>query len=148
MVKPQARRAAVCQIQDAHGLSERRAFGQPGIERSSLRYEPREKDDEALRERLTELARMWRRASCLGQHRHFRHGDWDINHKPVYRIYRAMGLHAPCKANIGDVCDEADSSESVRRTLISEFAVRVRTWANSRSDSIDLNVSLPAVTAE
>jgi len=92
MVKPQARRAAVRHVQEAHGLSERRACGLIGIGRSSLRYEPREKDDEALRDRLTELARKWRRAGYRGLHRHLRREGWEINHKRLYRVYREMGL--------------------------------------------------------
>jgi putative transposase len=92
MVKPQARRAAVRHVQEAHGLSERRACGLIGIGRSSLRYEARPKDDEELRERLTELARKWRRAGYRGLYRHLRREGWEINHKRVYRVYREMAL--------------------------------------------------------
>lgn len=91
-MKPQARRAAVRFIEKAHGLSERRACRLIGIGRSSLRYEPREKDDELLRERLTELARKWRRAGHRRLHRHLRREAWQINHKRLYRVYREMGL--------------------------------------------------------
>ena len=72
VVKPQARRAAVRHVQEARGLSDRRACGLIGIGRSSLRYEARPKDDEELRERLTELARKWRRAGYRGLYRHLR----------------------------------------------------------------------------
>lgn len=92
MVKPQARRAAVRHVEEAHGLSERRACRLIGIGRSSLRYEAKLKDDEALRERLTELARKWRRAGYRGLHRHLRREGWQINHKRLYRVYREMGL--------------------------------------------------------
>jgi len=92
MVKSQARRAAVRHMEEAHGLSERRACRLIGIGRSSLRYEARAKDDDTLRERLTELARKWRRAGYRGLHRHLRREGWEINHKRLYRVYREMGL--------------------------------------------------------
>jgi len=79
-------------VVEAHELSERRACRLIGIGRSSLRYEAKPKDDEALRERLTELARRWRRAGYRGLHRHLRREGWEINHKRLYRVYCEMGL--------------------------------------------------------
>ena len=47
MVKPRALRTAVRHVQEAHGLSERRACRLIGIGRSSQRYRVRRSSDEA-----------------------------------------------------------------------------------------------------
>jgi putative transposase len=74
------------------GISERRACGLLGVWRSSCRYERKPDRNEKLREQLVELAQQrprfgYRRLSILlsreGQH---------INHKRLFRVYRAAGL--------------------------------------------------------
>ena len=92
MVKPRARRAAVRHVQQAHGLSERRACRLLSIGRSSLRYEAKPDRDGELRERLPELAAKWRRFGYRGLHRLLRREGWEINHKRLYRVYRELGL--------------------------------------------------------
>lgn len=92
MVKPQARRAAVRLVQEAHGLSERRACRLLAIGRSSHRYEGSPDRDGDLREQLVELAAKWRRFGYRGLHRLLRRQGEPVNHKRVYRIYRAAGL--------------------------------------------------------
>jgi putative transposase len=63
-----------------------------GVNRSGVRYRRRRADDAALRERLRELAAQRRRFGyrrlCLLLRREGRL----VNHKRVYRLYRAAGL--------------------------------------------------------
>ena len=92
MVKPQARRAAVRHVEQAHGLSERRACRLIGIGRSTLRYEPVPDGDTELREELQALAAQWRRFGYRGLHRLLRRKGWELNHKRLYRVYRDLGL--------------------------------------------------------
>ena len=92
MVKPQARRAAVRHVQEAHGLSERRACRLLAIGRSSHRYVKQPGRDEELRGQLHELAAKWRRFGYRGLHRLLRRQGEPVNHKRVYRVYREPGL--------------------------------------------------------
>ena len=92
MVKPQARRAAVRLVQQAHGLSERRACRLLLIGRSSHRYEESPDRDGELRERIVELAAKWRRFGYRGLGRLLRRQGIAANHKRVYRVYREAGL--------------------------------------------------------
>jgi len=66
-----------------------------GVARSSLRYQPRAQDDEALRLAIIRLAKQYGRygyrkiAELLGVE------GWQINHKKVERIWREEGLQLP-----------------------------------------------------
>ncbi len=84
--------------QEGGPVSERRACGLIEIERASVRYQRRERNDDELRARMRELAaerprfgyrRLWamlrREKNPDGTPR------WGVNHKRVYRIYRAEG---------------------------------------------------------
>ena len=73
-------------------LSERRACGLVEIDRSSARYRPRRRDDAPLRQRLRELANQRRRYGYRRLHVLLRREGWVVNHKRVYRLYRAEGL--------------------------------------------------------
>jgi hypothetical protein len=53
-LKPAARRGAVIQVIEGHGLSQRHACELVGLDRSTLRYRCRRADDSALRQRLRE----------------------------------------------------------------------------------------------
>ena len=62
MISPDRRRAAVAQVQDVLGVSERRAGRVIGQPRSRQRYEKRPADDEEqLRMRIVDLASQSRR---------------------------------------------------------------------------------------
>lgn len=54
---PAARREAVAHLRGSLGMSERRAYGMIGADRTSVRYRSRRGDDAAVRARLRELAR-------------------------------------------------------------------------------------------
>ena len=63
-----------------------------GISRSSCRYEGSGRDNEPLTERLRELAAERRRFGYRRLHVLLCREGWVVNHKRVYRIYRAEGL--------------------------------------------------------
>lgn len=98
MVGPQAEREAVRVAREEGKLSERRACGLIGMNRGSWRYQQKERNDTALRNRLRELAgerprfgyrrlyRMLRREKENGT------AKWVVNHKRAYRLYREEGL--------------------------------------------------------
>jgi len=98
VVGPQAEREAVRVAREEGKLSERRACGLIGMNRGSWRYQQKERNDAALRNRLRELAgerprfgyrrlyRMLRREKENGT------AKWVVNHKRVYRLYREEGL--------------------------------------------------------
>jgi putative transposase len=92
VVGPQAGREAVRVAREEASLSERRACGLVEIDRSSARYRPRRRDDEPLRKRLRELANERRRYGYRRLHVLLRREGWVVNHKRVYRLYRAEGL--------------------------------------------------------
>jgi putative transposase len=73
-------------------MSERRACGLVGVGRSSCRYRQKPDRDGRLRERLVELAYErprfgYRRLGVL-----LAREDMHINHKRLFRVYRAAGL--------------------------------------------------------
>jgi putative transposase len=86
-----ARREVVRQLQ-GRGLSERQALRLVGMSASTLRYEPRDDGNEALRERLKELAGQHRRHGYRMLHSRLRNDGWAINIKRTYRVYREEGL--------------------------------------------------------
>ena len=77
---------------DSFGLSQRRACRLLPLCRNTLRYKPQEKDDEALRKRMRELAEQRRRSGCKMLHAILRREGLVINHKRTERIYREEGL--------------------------------------------------------
>lgn len=75
--------------------SERRACELMGTTRSSYRYSPRlerQPAERALRERLRELAAERRRFGYRRLLIFLEREGWHVNHKRVYRLYRAEGL--------------------------------------------------------
>lgn len=60
-----------------------------------VRYRPRCKDDTALAERLRDLARQRPRFGYRRLHALIRRDGELVNHKRVYRVYRAAGLAVP-----------------------------------------------------
>ena len=73
---------------ERHGLSQRHACRLVGMDRSTLRYQGKRRDDGALRQRLRELAAERRRFG-------YRRLGWmlvreghTMNHKKLYRLYR------------------------------------------------------------
>jgi putative transposase len=95
VVTPAAKREAVAQLQEGFAASERCACRLVGVSRSTVRYQPRCKDDAVLVERLRELARERPRFGYRRLHALLRREGEIVNHKRVYRVYRAAGLAVP-----------------------------------------------------
>jgi putative transposase len=79
-------------------ISERRACELLGVWRSSCRYKPKPDPDAELRQQLTELAHErprfgYRRLGTLLERQGQR-----VNHKKLFRVYRAAGLSVKRKA--------------------------------------------------
>lgn len=92
MSRPAAKSQAVQQMQEQHGLSQRRACNLAGVPPCSVRYKSRRPDDAPVRARLRELAKErprfgYRRLGVL-----LRREGWIINSKRVLRLYREEGM--------------------------------------------------------
>jgi putative transposase len=91
-MKPAARREAVRYLRIRYAVSERRACGLIGIERSTMRDRAYPCDDKVLRQRLCALASErlrfgYRRLEVL-----LKREGLVANHKRVYRLYQEEGL--------------------------------------------------------
>ena len=95
MVTPEARREAVVQLRERFPVSERGACRLVGVSRATVRYQPRRTDDAALVERLRTLARERPRFGYRRLHALLRREGEVLNHKRIYRVYRAAGLAVP-----------------------------------------------------
>ena len=89
---PTARRQVVGEMQQAYGMSERRACRVIGFARSTCRDPRPARADEALRARLCTLAAERPRFGYRRLHVLLRREGLAINHKRVHRLYRAEGL--------------------------------------------------------
>lgn len=74
------------------GISQRRACKLVGLHRSVARYRHRQRDDDAIRARLKDLAGRHRRYGYLRLHVLLCREGLVINHKRTYRLYREEGL--------------------------------------------------------
>ena len=92
MVTPAARREAVAHLRSNFDVSERRACGELGADRSSVRYCARRPGDEAVRKRLRELAAVRRRFGYRRLPMLIRREGLIINHKKFRRLYREERL--------------------------------------------------------
>jgi putative transposase len=83
----------VQQVRAQFGVSERRACRLVGVGRSTTRYQPHPRADEAaLRQRLCELAAERRRFGYRRLHVLLQREGQAANHKRVERLYREAGL--------------------------------------------------------
>ena len=88
------RREAVAFLR-GRGVSERRACRLLSIGRSSLRYRPRADRDEALRQRLRDLAQRHPRYGYRQAWAVLRREGWAIDIKRVHRLWQELGLSLP-----------------------------------------------------
>ncbi|KHE30961.1 transposase, partial [Pseudomonas aeruginosa] len=79
-------------MQARTGISERRACQLIGLSRSVLRYQPRASVQNELQAQLVELAQERRRFGYRRLHILLRRAGVQVNHKRIYRLYRAAGL--------------------------------------------------------
>jgi putative transposase len=92
MVKPAAYRQAVGFLQTEFEMSERRACRVLGRARSSCRYKAQRSMVQGFLDDLRRHATARPRFGYRRLHVLLRRGGWQVNHKRVYRIYRAEGL--------------------------------------------------------
>lgn len=86
-------RAAAAYVRERFGVSERRATRALGRSRSTVRYRPRRRSDEAALVRA--LRRLVRRHPRYGYRRIWARlvaGGWRVNHKRVRRLWKSLGL--------------------------------------------------------
>ena len=86
------RRRVVEKVQAAVGISERRAIRFTGFPRSTIRYQSTQEPQEALRERIRELAHQRPRWGYRRIHVLLLREGWAVNRKRVQRLYREQGL--------------------------------------------------------
>jgi putative transposase len=92
MVKPAAYRLAVGYVQERFDVSQRRACRSLQLPRSSCRYRSRRRLRPGLTEALRRHASSRPRFGYRRLHTLLRRDGHVVNHKAVYRIYRAEGL--------------------------------------------------------
>ncbi|MDH5768303.1 MAG: IS3 family transposase, partial [Nitrospirota bacterium] len=92
LLRPKARREAVLFIIGCFGLSQRRSSELVGLNRNTLRYQPKAGDDEELRKRLRELAEKRRRFGCRRLHVVLKREGLVVNHKRTERLYKEEKL--------------------------------------------------------
>ncbi len=86
------RREVVTRIQQAAGISERRAIRWTGFARSSMRYRSVRGGQDELRARIREIAGERVRWGYRRIHVLLRREGWTVNRKRVQRIYREENL--------------------------------------------------------
>jgi len=96
VVNPRGRRGVVERLVTERGLSQRHACELVGIQRSSARYSPRGRSDEA---ETVALIREYAHEQPMYGYRiiaaMLKHDGYRINRKRVYRIWRQEGLQLP-----------------------------------------------------
>ncbi len=81
------------QIQIAYEISERRACRLIGISQNSMRYIATDKvEDGMITERRIALSSRWKQYGYRRLHIMLLHEGFEINHKRIYRLYKAAGL--------------------------------------------------------
>lgn len=91
------KRILVEALQADYKVSQRRACALVLSGRSSIVYKPANKDEEALRSRMREIAAVRVRYGFWRIHVLLRREGWKDNHKRTYRIYRDEGLNLRSK---------------------------------------------------
>jgi putative transposase len=96
VVSPRARRGVVERLVTERGLSQRHACELVSVQRSSARYRPRGRSDEA---ETVALIREYAHEQPMYGYRiiaaMLKHDGYRINRKRVYRIWRQEGLQLP-----------------------------------------------------
>ncbi len=96
MVNPQAKRQGVQRLVTEGSYSQRRACGLVGIPRSSARYQPSRKPEEAeLRAHIHRLANRLPSYGCPRITEVLGREGYQVNHKRVHRLWKLEGLQIP-----------------------------------------------------
>lgn len=95
---PAAKRQAAGHLIETHAISERRACRVVKLHRSVARYQSEsQRNDEALKRRMQELAQRYPRYGYLMLHQFLRQEGLVVNRKRTYRIYCELGLQVRTK---------------------------------------------------
>jgi putative transposase len=86
------KRLAVSHVRESLGLSGRKACWLVNLSTSVFRYQPKQNDDELVRQRLRELAEKRKRFGSPRLHILLKREGLVINHKRTERLYREEGL--------------------------------------------------------
>jgi transposase InsO family protein len=87
------RRMIVAKLRDTFAVSQRRACRSLTLERSSVRYVPKHRDEAlALARRIEELAGQYPRYGYRRIWAVLRRQGWSVNKKAVHRLWRQAGL--------------------------------------------------------
>jgi putative transposase len=98
VVTASQRRQAVRHLQEAFGVSQRRACRVLGQPRSTQRQQPKTKEGEGrLVRRMLDLVRQHPRYGYRRIWALLRRGGWRVNRKRVHRLWRQQGLRVPRK---------------------------------------------------
>jgi transposase InsO family protein len=99
VVTPRQRRQAARHLQEAFGVSERRACRVLGQPRSTQRQAPKKtsEEEERLVARMLELVRKHPRYGYRRVWALLRREGWRVNRKRVHRLWRQQGLKVPRK---------------------------------------------------
>jgi len=92
VVTPGAKRKAVANLCEEHGVSQRRACSALNVDRSTVRYQSRRADDEELRDAIKRASRERRRFGYRRIHVMVQREGHMVNHKKLRRIYREEKL--------------------------------------------------------
>jgi putative transposase len=91
VVASQAKKACTLAITQ-HGISERKASRLVGVNRATIRYKAKKKDENAISQKIRKIALEKRRFGYRRIHMMLKREGEKINHKRVYRIYKEQGL--------------------------------------------------------
>ena len=92
MVTPQTKKTGSKWLVKKHALSERRACKLVGIHRSTDRYQSQKPDETELAEKIKSIAYKKKRYGYRRIHMILKRKKVFVNHKKVFRIYKACGL--------------------------------------------------------
>jgi transposase InsO family protein len=126
MVSPRVKRQTVRRLVDEHAVSERHACGVVGLARSTARYRPRARQDEAgLVETVRDYAHRlpsygYRLVTAV-----LRREGYPVNHKRIYRLWRREGLQLPRrvrrKRRVGEAGEVKRRAEYVNHVWSYDF---------------------------
>lgn len=92
MVTPQARKTSTKWLIENYDFSQRKACMLVGVQRSTARYQSKKPDESALVEKIKSIAYEKKRFGYRRIYLLLRKEKIQINHKKVFRIYKACGL--------------------------------------------------------
>ena len=96
-MKPSTKRVVVGYLQKKYAMSQRHACGLIKLSRKAAAYQPKRKDDLALRQRLKALGEQYPRYGYLLLHAMLKTEGVVVNRKRTYRVYKELGMQVRTK---------------------------------------------------